>query len=160
MNQFNTIKIYVISEDSRILTQGSNSLLLSLLHCRLFTQLFTLYHCRYFTAPRLQTRRHWNISMDIKQGENFHGLKVLKSYSPFFYHCRIMLEINIKRRKRKLLSHVRLCNPRDYTVHEILQARILEWAAVPFSRGPSQLRDQTEVFHIAGRFFTSWVTSR
>ena len=102
MNQFNKIKIYIISEDSRILTQGSNPLLLSLLHYRLFTQLFTLYHCRYFTAPRLQTRRHWNISMDIKQGENFHGLKVLKSYSPFFYHCRIMLEINIKKKKKKV----------------------------------------------------------
>ena len=37
--------------------------------------------------------------MDIKQGEKFHGLKVLKSYSPFFYHCRIMLEINIKKKE-------------------------------------------------------------
>ena len=31
-----------------------------------------------------------------------------------------------------------LCDPMDYTVHEILQARILEWVAVPFSRGSSQ----------------------
>ena len=31
-----------------------------------------------------------------------------------------------------------LCNPIDYTVHGILQARILEWAAIPFSRGSSQ----------------------
>ena len=30
-----------------------------------------------------------------------------------------------------------LCNPMDYTVHEIVQARILEWVAVPFSRGLS-----------------------
>ena len=29
-----------------------------------------------------------------------------------------------------------LCDPMDYTVHGILQARILEWVAVPFSRGP------------------------
>ena len=90
--------------------------------------------------------------MDIKQGENFHGLKILKSYSPFFNHCRIMLEINIK--KKKLLSHIQLCNPRDYTVHEILQTRILEWAAVSFSRGPSQLRDRTHVSLMAGGFFT------
>ena len=34
-----------------------------------------------------------------------------------------------------------LCNPTDYTVHGILQARILEWVAVPFSRGSSQPRD-------------------
>jgi len=43
----------------------------------------------------------------------------------------------------------------DYTVHGILQARILEWVAVPFSRGSSQNRDQTQVSHIEGRFFTS-----
>ena len=34
-----------------------------------------------------------------------------------------------------------LCDPMDYTVHGILQARILEWVAVPFSRGSSQPRD-------------------
>ena len=42
-------------------------------------------------------------------------------------------------------------------VHGILQARILEWVAIPFSRGSSQPRDQTQVFRIAGRFFTVWV---
>ena len=51
-----------------------------------------------------------------------------------------------------------LCNPVDYTVHGFLQARILEWVAFPFSRGSSQPRDQTQVSHIAGRFFTSWAT--
>ena len=43
-------------------------------------------------------------------------------------------------------------------IHVILQARILEWVAFPFSRGPSQPRDQTQVSHIAGGFFTSWAT--
>ena len=46
----------------------------------------------------------------------------------------------------------------DYTVHRILQARILEWLAVPFFRGSSQTRDQTQVSHVAGNFFTSWAT--
>ena len=45
-----------------------------------------------------------------------------------------------------------------YTVHGILQARILEWVAFPFSRGSSQPRDRTQVSLIAGRFFTSWAT--
>ena len=45
-----------------------------------------------------------------------------------------------------------------YTVHGILQARILEWVAIPFSRGSSQPRDQTQVSCISGRFFTSWAT--
>ena len=49
-----------------------------------------------------------------------------------------------------------LCDPTDYTVHGILQARILEWAAFPFSRGSSQPRDQTQVSHIAGGLFTNW----
>ena len=48
-----------------------------------------------------------------------------------------------------------LCDPMDYTVHGILQARILEWVAIPFSRGSSQPRDQTQVSLIAGQFFTS-----
>ena len=48
-----------------------------------------------------------------------------------------------------------LCDPLDYTVQGILQARILEWVAFPFSRGSSQPKDQTPVSPIAGRFFTS-----
>ena len=44
----------------------------------------------------------------------------------------------------------------DYTVLGILQARILEWVAFPFSRASSQPRDRTQVSCIAGRFFTSW----
>ena len=49
-----------------------------------------------------------------------------------------------------------LWDPTDYTVHGILQARILEWD-LPFSRGFSQPRDRTQVSHIAGGFFTSWI---
>ena len=55
-------------------------------------------------------------------------------------------------------SCLTLCNPVDYTVHGILQARILEWVAFPFSGGSSQPRDRTQVSRIAGRFFTSWAT--
>ena len=43
--------------------------------------------------------------------------------------------------------------PHDYILHGILQARIQEWVAYPFSRGSSQPRDQTQVSRIAGRFF-------
>ena len=42
----------------------------------------------------------------------------------------------------------------DYTVHGILQARILEWVAIPFSRRSSQPRDQTQVSCIAGGVLT------
>ena len=50
------------------------------------------------------------------------------------------------------------CSPPGSSVHGILQARILEWIAIPFSRGSSWPRDQIQVSHIGGRFFTIWVT--
>ena len=52
-------------------------------------------------------------------------------------------------------SRLTLCDPMDYTVHGILQARILEWVAFLFSKGSSQPRDQTQVSCIAGRVFTN-----
>ena len=51
-----------------------------------------------------------------------------------------------------------LCDPMDYTVHGIPQARILQWVAFPFSRGSSQSRNQIQVSCIAGGFFTNWAT--
>ena len=49
-------------------------------------------------------------------------------------------------------------SPPGSSVHGILQARILEWVAFCFSRGSSQPRDQTQVSHTAGGFFTVWAT--
>ena len=61
----------------------------------------------------------------------------------------------------ELLSHVRLfydpmdCSPPGSSVHGILQARILEWVAISFSRGSSPPRNRTHVFCIARGFFTT-----
>ena len=55
-------------------------------------------------------------------------------------------------------SCLTLCSPTDYTVHGILQARILEWVVFPFSRGSSQPRDPTQVSCIAGSRFNLWAT--
>ena len=68
----------------------------------------------------------------------------------------------LKSESRSVLC-LTLCNPMDCSlpgssIHGILQARILEWVAIPSSRGSSQLRDWTQVSHTAGRFFTVWVT--
>ena len=49
------------------------------------------------------------------------------------------------------------CSPPGSSVHGILQARILEWIAILFSRGSFQPRDWTQVSCIAGRFLTIWV---
>ena len=54
-----------------------------------------------------------------------------------------------------------LCHPMDppgSSVHRILQARILEWIAISFSRGSSWPRDRTQVSHIAGRHINLWAT--
>ena len=50
------------------------------------------------------------------------------------------------------------CSPQGSSVHEILQARILEWVAILFSRGSSQPRDWTQVFTLW--FFTFWAERR
>ena len=52
------------------------------------------------------------------------------------------------------------CSPPDFSVHGILQARILEWIAIPFSRGTSQPSDWTLVSCMVGRFFTVWATGK
>ena len=61
------------------------------------------------------------------------------------------------------LSRVQLCDPTDCsppgsTVNGILQARVLEWVAIPFSRGSSRARDRTWVSCTEGRFFTARAT--
>ena len=57
------------------------------------------------------------------------------------------------------VEYATLCDPVDYSppgssIHGILQARILEWVAISFSRGSSQPRDRTQVSCIVGRCFT------
>ena len=64
-----------------------------------------------------------------------------------------------------LVAGVWLCDPTDCSppgssVHGIVQARILEWIAISFSRGSSWPRDQTQVSCIAGRFFTIWAIGK
>ena len=56
------------------------------------------------------------------------------------------------------LSNPVNCSPSGSSVHGILQARILEWVSISFSRGFSHPRDWTHVSSIAGRFLTNWAT--
>ena len=51
------------------------------------------------------------------------------------------------------------CDLMNDAVYGILQARILEWVAFPFSRRSHGTGDRTQVSSIAGRFFTSWATT-
>ena len=55
-----------------------------------------------------------------------------------------------------LQPHPMDCSPPGFSVYGIFQARMLEWVAIPISRGSSWPRDWTCVFYSAGRFFTHW----
>ena len=91
----------------------------------------------------------------------FQGIFPTQGLNPGFPHCRrILYQLSHKGSRVKVAqSCLTLCNPMDCSlpgssVYEILQARILEWVVVPFSGRSSQPRNQTQVSHIAGRFFT------
>ena len=60
-------------------------------------------------------------------------------------------------------SYPTLCDPMDYSLpgsslHGILQARVLEWIAISFSKGSSRPRDRTRVSRVPGRCFNLWAT--
>ena len=71
-------------------------------------------------------------------------------------YARLILFATVKK-KNQSLSHVPTlwdtvdCSLPDFSVHEIVQARILEWVAIPFSRGSFRTRDQTQVSCTAGK---------
>ena len=118
------------------LIQGSN---LGLLHCRQ-TSYHWSHHC--WKGCKL-VQPLW------KTIGSSHNFKMKLLYDP---------EITPKVKVAQLCPT--LCNPMDYSlpgssVHGILQARILEWVAIPFSRGSCQPRDQTQVSHIAGGLLPS-----
>ena len=73
----------------------------------------------------------------------------------------VQIDFSFHETEKVKVKMAQLCptlhDPVDYTVHGILQARILEWVAYPFSRGSSQPRNWIRVSCIAGQFFTNWV---
>ena len=86
------------------------------------------------------------------------GVFPTQGSNPGLPHCRqILYQLGHNGSPNEVKCKLRptRCNPMDYAIHGILQARILEWVAFPFSRGSSQPRDRTQVSCIAGGFFTS-----
>ena len=67
-------------------------------------------------------------------------------------HMLIKLCLKVEVKVKVFQSCLTLCDPMDCIVRGILQARILEWVAFPFSRGSSHPRDQTQVSHVAGGY--------
>ena len=129
--------LYQLTHEGKPKNTGVGSL--SLLQWIFLTQELNwgLLHCR------------WILYQLRYQGSSTSRLS-MKNIS---WQCKcIKVKVNVT------LSCVTLCDPMDYTVHGILQAWILEWIAISFSRGFSQPRDQTQVSCTAGGFFTSWAT--
>ena len=107
-------------------------------------------------------RARWEDVADLSRND---GLLILQasvqwtnSFSDISSYCYLSLGVCVS-----CVLVAKLCltlyNPMDYkppgsSVHGVLQARILEWVAMLFSRGSTQLKNQTRVSPIGGRFFT------
>ena len=79
--------------------------------------------------------------------------------------CNKYLKVKVLVSELTIQLCLTLCDPMDgslpgSSVHGILQARILEWLAIPFSKGSSWPRGRTRVLCIAGRFFTVWAKGK
>ena len=79
--------------------------------------------------------------------------------------CKVLVQTGSPKWERVLVAQLYLTlhipmdyNPQGSSVHGISQARILEWVAIPLSKGSSWSRDWIRVSCIAGKFFTIWVT--
>ena len=89
----------------------------------------------YLSSLERPKKRHWFClaSLSYKESESVSG-SVVSDWDPMGY------------------------SPPGFSVHGILQARILEWIAISFSRASSWPKDGTQVTRITGRFFTVWAT--
>ena len=112
--------------------------------------------------PRLQLLIFWNpqsclwrVAINIQTLVN---TDVLTSSHKLWMSLVASRIVNPIWNEVKVTQCLTLHDPMDYKIHGILQARILEWIAVPFSKGSSQPRDRTQVSCIAGGFFTTWAT--
>ena len=96
-------------------------------------------------------------SMDCSlPGSSFHGISQARVLEWGAIACRtLQVKWSVLYKSESHSVGRTLCNSMAYTVHGILQARILERVAFAFSRGSSQPRDETQVSLIAGGFFTN-----
>ena len=114
---------------------------------------------------------NWHLSsteLFLHSLKKISGEDFCRSISKFYiYSVHLCLSTNttICGDAVKSLSRVRLfatpwtvCSLPGFSVHGVLQARILEWVTISFSRGSSQPRDQTRVSHIGVRRFNLWAT--
>ena len=107
----------------------------------------------------------WTEVRDIIQGTGIRTIPMEKKCKKAKWLSEEALQIAVKRREVKWSCSVESgsCNPVDcslpgFSIHGILQAGIMEWVTISFSRGSSQPRDWTRVSRIGGRRFNLWAT--
>ena len=129
------------------------------LFCFTHEYLFVLVPCwkGYLFFTKLPLHLCWKSVVHILVGL---FLKSLNSLIELFVYLDVpfLITVTLKVKVKVSQSCPTLCDPMDYMVHGILQARILNWVALPFSRGSSHPRDETQVSRIASRFSTRWAT--
>ena len=139
--------------------------------------LFPSLTSRFFTSsttweahPKVQQTANESNQLSAQQtaskSNQLSALRKIRYYSYlliFSVLCLFSLGLEKVKVSEVAQSCLTLCDPVDCSlpgssVHGIFQARILEWVAISFSRGPSWPRDQTWDSRIAGRRFTLWTT--
>ena len=116
-----------------------------------YTWLFKVQKNHQFLEIKF-SQPHWYQKIQVNVGE-----EVKKIYRQVKLYIPLESESEVAQSCPTLCDPVD-CSPSGSSVRGILQARILEWVAISFSRGSSWPRDQNQVSHIAGRHFTLWAT--
>ena len=127
-----------------------------------------LSHVRVFVTPWTSPGQNTGVgSLSLLQ-----GIFLTQGSNPGLPHCKrwILYQLSHKgspdgkvKWSEVAQSCLTLWDPMDYSLpgsslHGILQARVLEWVAISFSRGSSRPRDRTQVYCIPGRCFNLWAT--
>ena len=106
----------------------------------------------------------WSLTLILPPSSISHTMPLKVLGCIFFVKClasvSLQLWCSLTVRARSLQSYSTLCDPIDWSppgssVYGTLQAKLLEWVVMPFSRGSSRLRVQTRGSCLAGRFFTT-----
>ena len=147
-------------------SQKENKIVLFHKRCSIYTGEHSWLFATVKTERRHSLRKlhKANLARELKPsktrfGSSKEGNFLLKIHGRWhLFPLKYLSKMKVKLKLQVAQSCPTLCDPMNCTVHGILQARILERVAFPFSRGSLQLRDQTLVSCITGGFLTSWAT--
>ena len=123
----------------------------------------------HWESPLMNLLTLWKYLLNFAARKGWEGAGTLFNFSHYFFmELFLVFTLDMKKMKVKSENEVAqscptLCDPMDSSlpgsaIRGIFQTRILEWAAISFSRGSAQPRDWTWLSCIADRRFTVWAT--